>query len=364
MFKHVPHFALATIVAAAMTACGGGSGGNDPVSLVASAVGSSSATQEVDVAKPFSFTVTANSPDNALTSLSWTVMASAGAPAITASNLNCSIADKVDTPIINGLVSSVWKCTITGIAPASLGSDAVYTFTASAANNKGSKGTAVTTLRVKAPQGDASLPKVSVTAPNKATSGEEVEAKCSATGGFLESGQAYKFAWQAQVGDGRTVQFTTNDTATVKAKMPSVPSATSAILTCAVTDSAGKTGTSSASIEVDSPAVVASITGAESGASGGSIALTCAGAGGFVSTGGGYKFKWTSAAVGGKQLTFDNDTNNVVAVTLPSVTVESSFIANCEVTDEGGKTGRVSKAIKVAAAPAPAPAGAPAPSGS
>ena len=341
-------YPLTAIAISLLAACGGGgTGGNDPVNLAVSAMGTSGTTLSVDLGQPFSFTVEAESPDNKLTSLSWSVLASAGAPAITTNNMNCSNADKIDTPIQNGLVHSTWKCTVTGLSPISLGSDAVYTFTASAANTKGSTGTTVATLKVTAPAGDASLPKVFVSGPSTADSGQEVDLKCEGEGGFLAQGEAFKFSWAGAAGDGQDVQFNPRNAATTKAKMPNVATKTSVITTCSVTDSAQKTATKPHSIEVAPPAIAPQITGADTGASGTTISLTCAATGGYLGSGGAFTYKWTTMAVGGKSIAFDNAERNVVAVTLPTVTQDSAFVATCEATDAGNNKASSSHSINV-----------------
>jgi hypothetical protein len=351
--KHIC-YPISAIAIALLTACGGGgSGGNDPVSLTAIASGEAGSTTTVEPGKPFSFTVTADSPDNKLTALSWSMLASSGAPALTTNNLNCANTDKTDTPGPNGLVSSVWKCTVTGTAPASLGADAIYTFTAAAANTKGSTGTVVATLKVTAPAGDSSLPKVYVTGPSTANSGEEVDLKCEGEGGFVAAGQAYEFKWDGTVGDGQAVQFNPRTSANTKAKMPTVSTKTSVIAKCSVTDSAQKTGVKSHSIEVSPPAVATTITGPNTGPSGTSISLTCAATGGYLGTSGQFTFKWSTVNVGGATLSFDSAERNVVVVSLPTVTKDSAFVATCEATDAGGNKGSASQSINVTAPATP-----------
>lgn len=341
-------FTCLALVAATLSACGGGgTGGNDPVLISAIATGSNLPNLTVPTGSDYSFTVTADSADNALSSLSWSVLASGGAPAITPANLNCGTVEKVDTPQMNGLVSSVWRCTITGKAPASLGTDAAYSFTASAVNTKGSKATAVTQLTVKAPTGDAAVPKVEVSGPSIVNAEATAEFGCEATGGYLATGDTYKLRWESEAVSSVQVQFDNRSQAKVKATMPAVADATTFQVTCKATDSAGKVGTSSRSVEVKPASPTAKITGSETGSSEGSVALTCTGEGGYMPSGSTYSYSWTSSSNGGKGLSFDKaDTSSIVA-TIPKVTANSAFTATCMVTDKAGRSATATRTITV-----------------
>ena len=340
--------ALMALAAASLVACGGGgTGGNDPVVMTSIATGTTSPNLTIPVGADYSFTVVADSPDNALSSLSWAVLASGSAPSITPENLNCGVADKVDTPIMNGLVSSVWKCTVTGRAPASLGADAVYSFTATGVNSKGSKATAVSQLTVKAPEGEAALPKVEVIGPVAANAGAVVEYSCEANGGYLATGEAYKFRWESDPVGTSQIQFDNRSLATMKATMPSVADATTFLLSCKVTDSAGKVGIATRAVEVKPAPPVAKVTGADSGTSAGTVSLTCSGEGGYLPSGSDYAYAWTASVADGKSITFDKADAATVTATLPTVAASSSYSASCTVTDKAGRSGNALKTISV-----------------
>lgn len=345
-------FALAAIAAASvLTACGGGSGGNDPVAMNSVANGSSNKDLTVKAGDSFSFSVVANSPDNALSKLSWSMQSSGNAPALAVSNLGCTVVEKTDTPRQNDLVSSVWKCTISGATPGLVEKDAVYTFTAVATNSKGSTSSVSSVLNVTATPTDSLIPRVEIDGPTKVAGGEVKDLTCNATNRFATPGQTptYTYAWSSSVFEGQQVAFDSRSGQKVKATFPKLPANTTMIVTCKATDAAGNVGQTSAPIEVTQAAASVAITGTTTGNSGDSIALTCAVDG----AGSSYKYSWSSVAVGGASLTFDSTTRSVVSVKLPAVTQPTSIIATCEATDEFGVTGQAAKAVTVTPLPAP-----------
>jgi len=340
--------ALMALAAASLVACGGGgTGGNDPVVMSSLATGTTSPNLTIPVGADFSFTVIADSPDNPLSSLSWAVLASGSAPSITPNNLNCGIADKVDTPVMNGLISSLWKCTVTGRAPTSLGADAVYSFTATGVNTTGSKATAVSQLTVKAPEGDSALPKVEVIGPVAANAGAVIEYGCEASGGYLATGEAYKFRWESDAVGTSQIQFENQTLSTVKATMPSVADATTLLVSCKVTDSVGKVGVSTQAVEVKPAPPTAKVTGADSGTSASTVSLTCSGEGGYLPSGSEYAYSWTASSSGGKSITFDRADVATVTATLPTVAAAGSYSATCTVTDKAARTANAIKTISV-----------------
>lgn len=360
MQKRTAYFALMAIAAASITACGGGgTGGNDPVSVMNQAGATADKDLTVQPGQQFSFTATADSPDRALTHLSWVMQSSANAPQLNVSNLDCAVTEKQDTPQQNDLVSSRWKCTISGSTPAMIAQDAVYTFTASATNSKNSNNSASSVLRVKAPEGDAALPKVTIDGPTQVKAGTVQELACNAKGGYSLKG-VYAYEWTSSTVDGKQVTFDNRKAQNVKATFPKLPTLATVIISCAATDDASKTGSASAAVEVQQEVPSAKIVGNTSGTSGESLALTCEGEGGYLNAGAQYKFKWSSIAVNGSALHFDATDRAVVAVTLPSVTQSTNIIATCTVTDDSGSSAQASRAVQVAPV-TPAP---PAPSAS
>lgn len=334
--------------AAALTACGGGgSGGNDPVKLQAFVSGTSDTSLTVGTGANFSFTVTASSPDRAMTSLAWTMQASPSAPALQVNNLDCATTEKQDTPQQNSLVSSLWRCTISGTAPKQLAQDAVYTFTANGKNSQSSTDSATTTLKVTAPTGDGTVPKVTVDGATSMNAGDSSDFSCTAKGGYMPTGQNYTLEWTSSSVD--SAKFTISDrlAAKMKATAPAVKTKTSLILSCGATDAAGVSGIGSIAVDVLPLTPTATITGADTGTAGQSIGLTCAGSGGYTAGGAAYTFSWTTAPVGSYSLSFDNAQRDVVSVTLPDVQTISTFIATCQVKDAGGNSGTASKAITV-----------------
>lgn len=349
--------AFASVAAAALlVACGGGgSGGNDPVALAATGNGTTSQDASIKAGEPFSFTVVANSPDNKLSKLSWTMQSSAGAPTLAVSNLDCAVAERTDTPRLNDLVSSVWKCTINGATPALVEKDAVYTFTAVATNTKNSTSSISSVLKVAATPADALVPKVEIDAPIKVAGGTVNDLSCNATSRFPTTPAAtYTYSWTSSTFDGKQVTFDSRSSQKVKATFPRLSANTSLIVTCSASDAAGNAGQASAPIEVTQSAPGVTITGTASGTAGESIALTCAADNATTAT----KYSWSSVAVNGANLSFDSTTRSVVSVTLPNVTKATSIVATCEVTDEFGATGQAAKAISVAPVPTPPATGA------
>lgn len=347
------NIALMALAAASLVACGGGdggdgTGGNAPVAMTSLATGTTNPNQTIQVGADYSFTVVAASPDNALSNLSWAVLASGSAPDIDPANLDCGVADKVDTPIMNGLVSSVWKCTVTGRAPTSLGADAVYSFTATGVNSKGSKATAVSQLTVQAPEGPDALPKVEVIGPAAADAASVVDYSCEASGGFLAKGDAYKYRWEADPVGTSQIQFDNRSLATMKATMPSVADATTFLVSCKVTDSAGKVGVSTRTVEIKPAPPVAMVTGTDSGPSNSTVFLTCTGAGGYLPSGSEYAYSWTANSAAGKSITFDRTDAASVTAILPTVDVLTVLSASCKVTDKAGRSGTAVKTISVA----------------
>lgn len=346
MQKRLFQLTFAALAVASLVGCGGGSGGNDPVVVTTVALGGVSSDLTINPGEPFSFTATADSPDRALSNLSWTMQATANAPALITANLNCSTIEKTDTPQQNGLVSSLWRCSVSGAAPNMLASDATYSLIASASNSANSVASAVSTLRVKAPSGGAELPKVFVDGPSIAAGGSSQEFDCSAKGGYAPNSN-YTYAWTGTSPDQQQIVFDDKHAAKVHATLPTFSAAESVLITCAATDEADKTGTYTVPVQVQQDLPTAKITGTTSGKSGESIAMTCEASGGYVPTGSSYKYQWTSNPVGGASLSFDSTTRDVVSVTLPTVTSATTIIASCTVTDTAGKTGQASSAVQV-----------------
>lgn len=350
MLTKTPRMALFVTVAAAfvLAACGGGTGGNDPVSLSSLAAGSVSQDAAIKAGETFSFTVVAESPDNALSQLSWKMQASGNAPALAVSNLDCSAAEKTDVPRQNGLVSSVWKCTINGATPGLVENDAVYTFTANATNTKGGTSSTSSVLKVAATPSDAQTPKVEIDAPTNVNGGDVQDLACNAASRFPSTSPAaaYTYAWSSSAIDGQQVSFDSRSTQKVKATFPRLVTKSTMIVTCNATDSFGNVGQASVPVEVSQSVLGVSITGTASGTSGSSIALTCsvAAAGGNSAS---YTYKWSSFAVSGGNLVFDSSTRNVVSVMLPTVTTPTSIVATCEATDASGVKGQGSVAVSV-----------------
>ena len=352
-----PYFALLASVAAVtvLTACGGGgTGGKDPV-VVTNVGGPAANDLTIKAGENFSFAVVAESPDNAISKLSWTMQASANAPALALSNMDCASAERTDTPRQNGLVSSVWKCAVSGTTPGLVEKDAVYTFTAVGTNTKSSTGSTSSVLRVSATPSDSLIPKVEINAPTKVVGGDIKDLTCTATNRFATAGQttAYTYAWSSSSFDGKQVDFDSRSAQKVKATFPKLPANSTMIVTCKATDAAGNVGQASEPIEITQTVPVVSITGSSTGPStgnpGDSIALVCSATGG----GANYKYSWSSMAVNGVNLSFNTTTGSVVSVTLPSVTKPTSIVATCNVTDELGATGQAFKVVDVVPLVAP-----------
>lgn len=347
MHAKKPFYAPFAAFAAALvlTACGGGAGGNDPVVLSSHAGVSADKDLTIKAGEAFSFTVVADSPDNVISKLNWTMQASADAPALAVSNLDCAVAEKTDTPRQNGLVASVWKCTINGVTPGLVEKDAVYTFTANATNSKSSTGSTSSVLKVTATPADALIPKVEVEAPTKVAGGTVQDLSCNASNRLdVDQSAIYTYAWSSSAFEGQQVTFDNRFSKKVKATFPKMSADTTMIVTCKATDSSGNIGQGSATVEVTQAAPEVTISGTTSGTSGSSIALTCSAAGGGSSS---YKYSWSSLPVNGASLTFDATDRSLVSVTLPNVTKPTSIIATCEVTDEFGVKGQAAKAVDV-----------------
>lgn len=359
--KKFPSSLLAIVAATlAMVGCGGGSGGNDPVIITSTSAGSAEKDVTVKPGDNFSFTAVAESPDSVMKSMAWSVQASANAPTIAVSNMDCESAEKVDTPRQNNLVTSLWKCTISGAAPKLLEKDATYSFTASATNSKGSTASVSSVLKVQASPSGALIPKVTVNAPATAVGGETKELSCSATGGVVSPGEAakYTYTWSSSTVNGYKVTFDDRKSAKVKATFPKMPGKVSMIVNCDAEDSAGNVGQDSAVVEVAHVGLDVSVSGVFSGVSGQTIAMECSVNG---DSGGKYTYKWSSIAVGGAELVFTPYDRKVVSVTLPTVKSPTSLVASCEVTDEFGSTGMAAKGVDISPLVEPAPAPDPVP---
>lgn len=347
-------FSLLAIVAATLSlvGCGGGSGGTDPVTMTSTSTGSADKDVTVKPGDNFSFTAVADSPDNVLKSMAWSVQASANAPTIAVSNMDCETAEKVDTPRQNNLVSSLWKCTISGAAPKLLDKDATYSFTAAATNSKGSTASVSSVLKVQASPAGALIPQVTIDAPATAAGGEVKELTCNATGGVVTPGETakYTYTWSSSTVNGQKVTYDNRNSAKVKATFPKMAGKVSMIVNCDAEDAAGNVGQGSAVVEVSQAGLGVSISGASSGTSGQTIAMECSVNG---DAGGKYTYKWSSIAVSGAELVFSPADRNVVSVTLPTVKGPTSLVASCEVTDEFGATGMAAKAVDISPAVTP-----------
>lgn len=269
--------AMTCAVMAALAGCGGGgdSAGDKP--------NTGSGSFQVKVNTPATATLNAGASSQVMgtavsfpepmSAVTWTAVATNGAPAVTLTNADCAVADKKSqNSATEGKVTEEWACALGVQAPANITQDATYTLTMTAKDKAGNASNSATQLTVKAPTGAANGPVASLTVPATAIAGELVTATCVGSGGYAVKPGTYTYQWVSTP----TVPFGATNASTASFVAPKTTEARDYEITCRVTDDNQRTVTASSTVKVSLPAaptIVPSVAAGRTAAAGETITL-------------------------------------------------------------------------------------------
>lgn len=333
-----PTIIASACVAAALTACGGGSGGNAPVNTHSAFKGTGGTSLNAEPGQTFTISGNATSPDTLLTSAKWSVTSTAGAPALTLTNQDCAVATKFDQPRLNNLASSDWTCEVSGRVPANVAANATYTFNFTATNSNGSTSASASTVSVTG-KGGSLTPQATVTAPGNAATGASVDLFCAGAGGELAANSRYRYQWVVEDASGLAISLLNASTADTKFVAPAVRVPTTVRVACRVTDDSNVTGIQSASIVINPPPkpTVIADAGASVDASAGSLITVAASKSKLVDVDGkdvaGQLFyQWSQ--VSGPTATIVNPGSATTSIRLPAATGDAKLLFRVTVSNQ------------------------------
>jgi hypothetical protein len=315
--SHSMKLGLSAVVAALLSACGGGGGLPDaaPSPVVAQVAEGPLST---GVGRSFVIKGSATSQPNAMESMGWSVTKlTAGAPDLTLSNADCANGTRAGNTV-NDITRSVWACDALVSAPTSLSVDSTYRLTFTGTDESGNSATDFHDVVVIAGGGGpGSSPPVATTQASVAvTSGDDVGLSCFGSGGALSGGSDYVYSWVVKSNPGGlALMLDPVGSGQLNFKAPAVRASTSITLQCRVQDDALAMGTADTVVTISpngTVAAIASAGAAQTVAQGVTVQLDAS----------------TSSAPGGAALYFLWEQIEGPAVALPdSTAVRPTFVA-------------------------------------
>jgi len=223
-----------SLIAAVLSACGGGSGSGGSIDAASGAV---EVTLEAGQTRQISGTISTSR--FLLKSASWQVSEqSVGAPSLTLTNEKCASVDQADQPIKlpvgttpEGSGQSKWTCNLGVSAPAVVSTDVTYTLTLTGTDASGATQNVAKTLRLKAGGNNASS-KVSAGQDFSVTSGKAAPLACT---GPTDS----RYQWVVKENQGLPISLSSYNSAVSGFTAPAVTANKKLEFECRVTDAAG-----------------------------------------------------------------------------------------------------------------------------
>jgi hypothetical protein len=257
---------FAAALSASLAACGGGGGSGNDLSTTTPVIASvDSVTQSGSGANQvFTVSGSSSSQPNALASMGWTATAlTSGAPALTLTNADCSVAVK-KTVTVNTTNKSVWACGTVATTPSGLTGPATYRIAVASADSASNAATAYTDITMTG--GTVTLfpaPTATTPATLSAISGQSVAVNCAATGGVTTTQTPYSFTWVTLSNPAGLAISTTNSTPSILTfNAPTVTTPASVTFQCRVTDANLQVGVSSTVVTINPAATAASVANA------------------------------------------------------------------------------------------------------